>query len=120
MGILKKIRSIFHEDWCSKCQNKMDERNRSLYMLPMTVGHYVSHKDANYYKKNVYRVSKKSEIPAGTYACGMVSYKCPNCGNRVVRVSIFLPVRDQEKLEETFYFENGEFDQFFIDQNIML
>lgn len=117
MGIFRKIRSLFHGDWCSKCQEKMDEKSKSLYMLPMTVGHYQSHTDAEYYKKNLCRVSCKAEIPVGVYACGIVSYKCPHCGHRVVRVSIFLPVRDQEKPEETLYFERGELDEFLMTNN---
>ena len=117
MGILRKMRSIFHEDWCNQCRSKMDEKGRALYMLPMTVGHYSSHSDAEYYKKNLYRVNKKADIPAGTYACGIVSYQCPSCGHRMVRVSIFLPVRDQEKHEETICFENGELDGFLIENN---
>ncbi len=117
MGMFRKMRSIFHDDWCTKCQNQMDEMDRKLYMLPMTVGHYSSHKEAEYYKKNLYRVNRKSEIPAGQYACGIVSYKCPSCGHRIVKLSIFLPVRDQEKYEDTIFFEHGELDLFLMENN---
>lgn len=112
MGILKKIRSVFHDDWCKNCSSEMIEKSRQLYMLPMTVGNYTSNKNASYYQKNLIRVNRKADIPAGQYACGIVSYKCPNCGYKVTKLSIFLPVRDQEKYEEFIYFENGELDQF--------
>ena len=111
MGILRKMCSIFHDDWCSKCQSQMSETGRKLYMLPMTVGHYISHKDANYYRNNLIRVEKKADIPTATYACGAISYWCTKCGHRAVKLSIFLPVRDVEKYEDTIYFENGELDE---------
>ncbi|MCI9366548.1 MAG: hypothetical protein HFJ54_08720 [Clostridia bacterium] len=63
MGIFKKLREKFHDDWCSKCQSKMDEKKRVLYMLPMRVGHYIEHKDAEYYKKNLIKVNRKADIP---------------------------------------------------------
>lgn len=46
------------------------------------------------------------------YACGAILYECPECGHRAVKLSIFLPVRDVEKPEDAFYFENGELDDF--------
>ena len=46
------------------------------------------------------------------YACGIITYWCSNCGRKVTKLSIFLPVRDIEKYEEAFLFENGEFDNF--------
>ncbi len=112
MGLFKKIGSIFHDDWCRKCQTKMEEKKRQLYMLPMTVGHYSSHSDANYYKKNLIKVNKKADIPVGKYACGIIKYKCPKCGYKITKLSIFLPVREQEKYEDSIYFENGELDDF--------
>lgn len=112
MGVLKKIRSIFHDNWCKEGSTEMLEKHRQLYMLPMTVGNYVSHKEANYYKKNLIRVNRKADIETGKYACGIISYKCPNCGHRMTKLCIFLPVRDQEKHEENVYFEHGELDDF--------
>ena len=112
MKIFRKIRSIFHDDWCSKCQSQMDERKRQLYRLPMMVGHYTSHENANYYKENLVKVNCKADIPTGTYACGAIMYECPRCGHQAVKLSIFLPVRDIEKYEDSFYFENGELDDF--------
>ena len=81
-------------------------------MLPMTVGHYVSHENPDYYKKNLMKVSCKAEIPTATYACGITVYECQECGHRAVKLSIFLPVRDIEKPEDAFYFEKGELDDF--------
>lgn len=112
MGLLKKIRSLFSFDICSKCQNDMEERRRQLYALPMMVGHYEEHKDAEYYKKNLHKVNKKADIPTGMYACGIIVYECTVCAHRLVKLSIFLPVRDQEKYEDTIWFENGEMDDF--------
>ncbi|MCI8309324.1 MAG: hypothetical protein HFJ45_03780 [Clostridia bacterium] len=112
MGIFRKMISIFHDDWCRKCQYQMDETWRQLYMLPMRVGHYIEHNDANYYINNLYKVNCKADIPIGTYACGIIKYRCSRCGSELVKLSIFLPVRDQEKYEDTVYFNNGELDNF--------
>ena len=112
MGFFKKFLADFHDDWCSECQNVMEEKSRKLYMLPMMVGHYVSHQDAEYYKENLIPVNRKADIPTGTYACGIVTYRCPECLHQAVKVSVFLPVRDQEKYEEVLYFDKGEMDDF--------
>lgn len=111
MGLFRKIRSTFHDDWCSQCQNEMEVVHKQLYLLPdMIVGHYIQHDDADYYKRNLVKVSKKADIPTGMYACGMHVYRCPYCGHRAVKLTVFLPVRDEEKLEQVLYFENGEMD----------
>ena len=111
MGFLKKMRHIFHDDWCSKCYMQMDVTDRRLFALPsMYVGHYVSHHDAEYYIKNLLPVEKKTDIPTGVYACGVKAFRCPNCGNRAVLLNVFLPVRDMEKPEDAVLFENGELD----------
>lgn len=112
MGIMQKIRSFFHDDICKQCQNQMEEKKRQLYILPITVGHYQEHKDVEYYKQNLRKVNCKADIPSGMYACGLVVYECPECGHRLVKLSIFLPVRDQEKYEDTVWFQNGEMDDF--------
>lgn len=117
MGIIRKMRSIFHEDWCNLCHAEMDVMHKQLYALPdMTVGHYCSHKDPGYYRKHLVPVGKKAQIPAGVYACGIHIYRCPKCGNRRTMLTIFLPVRDQEKVEEILYFDNGELDSFIYQQ----
>lgn len=110
MGILRKIRAPFHEDWCKKCTSAMTVTKKELFMLPVLVGHYVSHEDAEYYKKNLIKVSKKADIPTGYYGCGIFKYRCPDCGHERVRLKVFLPVRDVEKFEDMIYFENGEID----------
>lgn len=111
MGVFRKMRAAFHDDWCSMCQTQMVEKGRKLFALPnMTVGHYVSHKEPEYYYKNLRAVSRKADIPSGMYACGLISYQCPQCGHHAVKASIFLPVRDQEKTEENILFEKGELD----------
>ncbi|MDE5678921.1 MAG: hypothetical protein K2I01_00600, partial [Lachnospiraceae bacterium] len=70
----------------------------------------VSHKEPEYYRKNLRAVSRKADIPTGMYACGLIAYQCPQCSHRAVKASIFLPVRDQEKTEEAILFEKGELD----------
>ena len=57
-------------------------------------------------------VEKKAQIPTGMYACGMHVYRCPQCAHRAVKLTVFLPVRDQEKTEQLLYFEDGEMDDF--------
>ena len=118
MGIIRKMRAVFHEDWCNLCQSEMDVMHKQLYALPdMTVGHYSSHKDPDYYRKHLIPVDKKAQIPAGVYACGIHIYRCPKCGNRRTMLTLFLPVRDQEKVEEILYFDNGELDELIYLQN---
>lgn len=112
MGIFRKIRAAFHDDWCTECRIELDRTGKQLYLLPMTVGHYVSHSDAAYYRNNLRPVSGKAEIPAGVYACGIIAYRCPECGRRMTKLSIFLPVREEEKYEETLCFTKGELDDF--------
>ena len=115
MKIFKKIQALFHDDWCHKCQTPMYIDKKKLYMLPVSVDHYQPHgKDANYIIKNLYPVTCKKDIETGYYACGIIRYKCSNpiCSYEVVKLSVFLPVRDQEKYEEIIYFENKELDSF--------
>lgn len=114
MSLLRKIRSAFHDDWCKNCTEVMEVKKLQLYALPQIVGNYTSHKDAAYYKKNLFKVNCKAEIPTGYYACGTYLYRCPNCGYRFIKLSVFLPVRDQEKPEECICFENGEMDNFIL------
>ncbi len=57
-------------------------------------------------------VISKVDISVGMYACGIIEYKCSKCCHRAVKLSIFLPVRDQEKPEDVYLFENGELDDF--------
>lgn len=115
MGLLRKVRAPFHDDWCKKCTNEMSIEKRQLYMLPMIVGHYSTHENASYYIKNLVGVSKKIDIPTGYYACGITKYRCNSCNFERVKLSIFLPVRDVEKYEDTVFYENGEMDEFLKD-----
>ena len=109
--MLRRLREKFHDDWCSKCTAQMDVVKKQLFALPtMTVGHYVSHREAEYLIRHLVPVNKKAEIPPGMYACGLIGYRCPECGHRAVKAEIFLPVRDMEKPEEGILFENGEVD----------
>lgn len=109
MGLFRRMRHVFHEDWCSECLAEMEVTRKQLYAMPeQRVGHYVPHEDAEYYKTALTPVRKKAEIPTGIYACGLTEYRCPMCGHRAVKVSVFLPVRDVEKSEQVLYFDHGE------------
>ena len=113
MGLFKRMRAIFHDDWCSQCQHQMDVLKKQLYALPtMRVGHYTAHEEPEYYKENLIPVEKKAQIPTGMYACGIHVYQCPQCGHRAVKLTVFLPVREEEKVEQALYFEKGELDDF--------
>lgn len=90
----------------------MNDTGQRIYALPMMVGNYSSHKDADYFRTHLRKVDHKEDIPAGMYACRAVAYRCPECGYRTVKLTVFLPVRDQEKFEEIVCFENGELDEF--------
>ncbi len=113
MGLIRKLRGKFHDDWCSCCTSEMEVIYKQLYALPtMSVDHYVSHREPEYFKEHLVKVARKAEVPPGIYACGIVAYRCPECAHRAVRLTIFLPVRDQEKWEDEICFENGEMDEF--------
>lgn len=110
MGLIKKFKAKFLDNCCSTCGCQVLECRRQLYMLPMSVGNYISHKEADYYREQLQKVDRKADIPTGIYACGAVEYQCSECGRRAVQLQIFLPVRDQEKYEDTVWFFNGELD----------
>lgn len=112
MGLFQKAKSWLLDDHCTGCAVKMDTAKKQLYLLPMTVGHYNSHDDPGYYEANLVPVAKKADIPTGYYACGAYIYQCPKCQKKVVKLMIFLPVRDQEKFEDTHVFEHGELVDF--------
>ena len=113
MIIFKKIKSLFKDNSCNKCYTDMEEEKRQLFMLPEMVSHYVHHDKAEYYLNNLVPVSKKADIPTGVYACGAIKYSCPKCGHKMIKLSIFLPVRDQEKYEDTVFYNDGEVDDLF-------
>ncbi len=109
MSLLRKVQALFHDDWCSACTSAMTLTKKQLYALPtMMVGHYQSIEDPNYYVQHLIRVDKKSDIPTGCYACGAYLYHCPHCNKDVAKLTIFLPVRDQEQIEESHLMENPE------------
>lgn len=109
--MFRRLREKFHDDWCSQCTAVMEVAKKRLFALPTaTVGHYTSHREAEYLIEHLVPVGKKAEIPTGMYACGLIAYRCPQCGHRAVKAEIFLPVRDQEKVEENILFEHGEVD----------
>lgn len=111
--MFRKLRAKFHDDWCERCTQVMEVARKQLYAMPdQLVGHYVSHSEADYYKAHLTPVERKSDIPTGMYACGLTLYRCPNCGYTAVKVCAFLPVRDEEKIEECLYFDRGELDSF--------
>ncbi len=116
MGLFRKIKNRMREDWCSKCQDEMNLAGKQLYALPtMMVGHYIAHEDAAYYRNNLVPIRKKAEIPTGMYACGIHHYRCPLCGDHVYRLTVFLPVRDEEKLEQKLCYGYEEMGAFFED-----
>ena len=113
MGLFDKLLAKYQDDWCGDCKCGMEKVRKQLFALPdMTVGHYVEHKDAGYYKRNLRMVDKKADIPSGMYACGAIQYRCPECARRVTVLDPFLPVRDEEKHEGTVVFRGGELDDF--------
>ncbi len=89
----------------------MDVMHKQLFALPdVTVGHYCSHEEPGYFREHLVPVGKKAQIPAGMYACGLHQYRCPQCGNRRTKLTVFLPVREEEKIEEILFFDHGELD----------
>ena len=113
MGLVDKWMRKYQDHWCRECKCAMEKLRKELFALPnMTVGHYVEHKDAAYYRKNLRVVGKKADIPPGMYACGAIQYRCPECAKRVTVLDPFLPVRDEEKHEGSVVFRDGELDDF--------
>ena len=41
----------------------------------------------------------------------------PECGHRVVKLLIYLPVRDRKKYEDAYLFEHGELDDLIFRQD---
>ncbi len=113
MGLLDKWLQKYQDDWCRDCNCAMEKLRKQLYALPCTmVGHYSEHKEPEFYRKNLCKVEKKADIPAGMYACGAIQYRCPECGKRITLLDPFLPVRGEEKHEGNILFEKGELDEF--------
>ncbi len=110
MNVFKKILGVFHSDWCKKCGAVMEITDTRLYFLPMSVGNYVDHENADYYINNAIPVASVSDIPTGMYACRVQAMHCPQCAKSTVLVSPFLPVRGEERREIAHIFENGEVD----------
>ncbi len=111
MALFRKLRERFHDDWCSACTAPMEIIRKQLYAMPeQLVGHYTAHSQPEYYMEHLLPVERKAEIPTGMYACGIIGYRCPQCGHRAVKLSVFLPVRGEEKVEQNLYFEHGELD----------
>lgn len=111
--MLRKLRAKLHDDWCGRCGKVMEVELKQLYAMPeQLVGHYVSHRDPAYYKTHLAPVGRKSDIPTGMYACGLILYRCPYCGFTAVKLCVFLPVRGEEKVEEYLYFDKCELDDF--------
>lgn len=90
----------------------MNKTLQRLYMLPMCVGHYSAHESPEYYKHHLRQVACRADIPPGVYACEVTAYQCPDCGRRIVKLLVFLPVREWEKREDVYLFEHGELDDF--------
>ena len=63
MNVFKKILGVFHSDWCKKCGTAMEITDTRLYFLPMSVGNYTDHENADYYLKNAVPISDISQIP---------------------------------------------------------
>lgn len=113
MGLIGKLRAKIFDKYCTRCQHEMNVAAQWLYALPdLRVGHYVRHEDAGYYKQHLVAIRQKSQVPAGMYACNLYVYQCPQCGHRAVKLVVFLPVREEEKIEQGIYFDNGEMDDF--------
>lgn len=113
MNFMKQIWARFHPDSCSSCQCPMEMVKKQLYAIPgMSVGYFAPMEDACYFKKALVKVEKKADIPTGIYACGIHHFRCPQCGRNLTKLTIFLPVRDQEMVEQVLYFKNGELDDF--------
>ncbi len=113
---LERLKAPFRDDWCKNCGRTMNHPHKRLFVIPgMKVGCYESHTDVDYYREALRPVKGREDIPAGTYACRAVEYHCPQCGRRRVKLSIFLPVRDKIKREETIVFDNGKRLEFLWD-----
>ncbi len=93
----------------------MNLLKKQLYALPMTVGHYEEHNDAEYYLYNAIKVNRKADIPTGVYACGTYVYECPQCHKKFTKITVFLPVRDQEQYEGAFIFEDPRLENMILN-----
>ncbi len=113
MGWMGKLYACFHRNCCESCLCEQDLVREQLYALPtMQVGRYIRCSDVRYYRRALEKVRSKTEIPTGMYACRIQKYLCPKCGKKMVRLTIFLPVRDKEMVEQVLYYNDGEMDGF--------
>lgn len=109
MGLLDKLKAKLRDDWCADCSRKLEIQGEPrIYSLPMMVGQYREHDDPVYYLRNLRPVFDIKSLPNGQYASRMTILRCPGCGCRRERLSIFLPVRGEEKFESVHFFENDE------------
>lgn len=116
MGFFQKAKAWLLDDHCTGCAVPMDTVKKQLYMLPnLIVGHYVAYDDPHFYESHMVQVNKKADIPTGFYACYAYVYQCPKCHKQVVKLKIFLPVRDQEQLEDTYLYEEPSLIKFVLE-----
>ncbi len=112
MGILSNIVKKNSVLWCKDCKCDTVIIKNRLYFIPIRVG-YAMPKDkeiARYFLNKLVPISSKADIPAGFHAGNAKRYRCPSCGKYTDTVEVFLPVRDMEKYERTYFFKDGELD----------
>lgn len=109
MSLYGKIRSFFSDSWCRQCGVVLEEQGKeTFFVLPMNVGEYISHTNPNYYVKQARYIASWDEIPTGAYACCFFVFSCPQCGEKVQFLRVFLKVRDMSKSEDFYTFKHGE------------
>ncbi len=95
--------------WCIRCQCSMELVQRQSCALPIRVVTADPTRGGTAgYGRHLMKVNSDSDVPAGMCACGAHLYRCPECGRRKARLTLFLPTG-----QETFLFEHGELDGVF-------
>ncbi len=99
-----------HQDrWCIKCQCSMELIQRQSCILPARIlSNDPLRRDVSNYGKYLKKAGD-GDTPAGFHACGVHLYRCPECGRRKARLTLFLPSG-----QESYLFERGELDSVFL------
>ncbi len=94
--------------WCIKCQCSMDLAARQSCALPKVVVHSKDRWESSNYGKHLIKLGQDEAVPPECYGCGAHLYRCPECGRRKARLTLFFPDGQQ-----VYTYEHGELDSLF-------
>ena len=70
LGPLERLKASLRDDWCKNCGRTMNHPHKRLFAIPgMKVGNYESHTDIDYYRRALWPVERREDIPALAAKC---------------------------------------------------